>query len=350
MRSLVIGAGPLGSLLAARLFQGGQDVTILSRGQRLSELHQHGIMLKNWSSGHEESVQVKLVESLESDDHYDLVIIVMRKNSALKILPILSRNNSSNFLFLMNNAAGPGELVDALGSERVLMGFMGAAGYREGHKVVYLNADPERPAVIYIGEVGETTTPRLLKITEVLEQGEHIQVKQEAHMDAWLKYHVALLFPAFAPALYLCGNDNYRFARTRDALILAWRGIREGVRVLRTLGIAARPPLINLLMLVPEPAAVWLLGKLNRNPRMEVAMVRHAEVIRDEIQQLNTEFMRLVKASGLFTPTIQFLISQFDAKAHPLPDGSRSIRLDWSGVVIMLLLMVLVVLGLFLIF
>jgi hypothetical protein len=31
------------------------------------------------------------------------------------------------------------------------------------------------------------------------------------------------------------------------------------------------------------------------NPRMEVAMVRHAEVIRDEITQLNDEFMGLVE-------------------------------------------------------
>ena len=35
MRILVFGAGPLGSLLAARLHQGGQDVTLLARGERL---------------------------------------------------------------------------------------------------------------------------------------------------------------------------------------------------------------------------------------------------------------------------------------------------------------------------
>ena len=77
---------------------------------------------------------------------------------------------------------------------------------------------------------------------------------------------------------------------------------------------------------------------------MEVTMVRHAEVIRDEIQQLNTEFIDLVEQSGMFTPTIRFLIGQFNKKAQPLPDGSRSIHLRWSGILIPLLVICLVVL------
>ena len=77
---------------------------------------------------------------------------------------------------------------------------------------------------------------------------------------------------------------------------------------------------------------------------MEVAMVRHAEVIRDEIQQLNTEFLDLVEQSGMFTPTIHFLIDQFNKKARPLPDGSRSIRLRWSEILIPLLVICLSVL------
>jgi hypothetical protein len=82
---------------------------------------------------------------------------------------------------------------------------------------------------------------------------------------------------------------------------------------------------------------------------MEVAVVRHAEVIRDEIQQLNQEFLRLAERSGFFTPTILFLTSQFNQRVAPLPDGSRSLRMDWSGVLIPLMLLVLAALALLLI-
>ena len=50
------------------------------------------------------------------DDAYDLVLVIMRKNHALQILPVLAANrHTPNVLFLMNNAAGPSALVDALG-------------------------------------------------------------------------------------------------------------------------------------------------------------------------------------------------------------------------------------------
>jgi ketopantoate reductase len=349
MRILVFGAGPLGSLLAARLSQGGQQVTLLARGQRLDDLRKNGIRLKSWANGTEEVVRVELIESLRTDDRYGLVIVVMRKNSALKILPTLASNASTLFLFLMNNAAGPAELENAIGTDRVLTGFMGAAGYREADAIVYLNAEPDRPGVIYLGEPNGGVTPRLQALAEELGKGKYIQVKTVEKMDAWLKYHVAFLFPAFVPALYLCGNDHLRFARTRDALILAWRGLREALSVLKRLGIPPHPPILNAYYYLPEPLAVWLLARLLRNPRMEVAVVRHAEVIRDEIQQLNQEFLRLAERSGFFTPTILFLTSQFNQRVAPLPDGSRSLRMDWSGVLIPLMLLVLAALALLLI-
>ncbi|MFN2110632.1 MAG: ketopantoate reductase family protein, partial [Anaerolineae bacterium] len=42
MKILIYGAGPLGSVFAARLHQGGHDVSILARGQRLADLREHG--------------------------------------------------------------------------------------------------------------------------------------------------------------------------------------------------------------------------------------------------------------------------------------------------------------------
>lgn len=339
-RILVFGAGPLGSLIAARLHQGGQQVSLLARGQRLVDLRKHGIVLKNWTTAEEEAVKIPLVEKLAIDDAYDLILVVMRKNSALKILPILAENKSRQILFLMNNAAGPQALTDALGHDRVLTGFAGAAGYREGHKIVYINAEDGRPAMIYLGEPAGGVTAQLEETAALLAQGRHIQPVIEKHMDAWSKYHVALLFPALAPALYLCNNDNLRMARTRDALVLTWRGIKEAFAVLNKLDYPVTPPAFRKFLYMPEPIAVAFLAKILRNPRMEVAMVRHAEVIRDEINQLNSEFLQLVEQSGLFTPVIRFLIMQYKNRAPTLPDGSRTIRLRWEGILIPVLLLI----------
>ncbi len=45
MDILVYGAGPLGSILAARLQQGGHQVSLLAKGHRLQDLRKHGIVL-----------------------------------------------------------------------------------------------------------------------------------------------------------------------------------------------------------------------------------------------------------------------------------------------------------------
>jgi len=351
MKILVFGAGPLGSLLAARLYQGGHEVDLLARGKRLEDLKKHGVVLRRWPTEETESVKVPIVAAFSSEDTYDLVLVVMRKNSALKILPLLSRNKKvPTFLFLMNNAAGPDAFIDALGKDRVVMGFPGAAGYREGYIIVHINGTQDCPAEIVMGEPDGGISTRLEKIAGELDKGYYVEAKIDPYMDAWSKYHVALLFPSLAPALYLCGNDHLRMSRTRDALVLGWRGIKEGLGVLKRLGYPMRPKYLTRFLFMPEPLAVYFFGKMINNPRMEVAMVKHAEVIRDEIQQLNTEFLDLVERSGMFTPTINFLIDQYNKKAQPLPDGSRSIRLRWSEILIPLLIICLIALTLLAIF
>ncbi len=58
---LIYGAGPLGSLFAARLQQGGNDVSILARGQRLTELCELGIVGRGRAVGQKPSSDVALV-------------------------------------------------------------------------------------------------------------------------------------------------------------------------------------------------------------------------------------------------------------------------------------------------
>ena len=204
-----------------------------------------------------------------------------------------------------------------------------------------ITAEAEQPAHIVIGAVQGQPTGQIQKIARVLKQGQHIHVMVEPFMDAWSKYHVALLFPALAPALYLCGNDHLRLARTQDALVLAWRGIKEAFRVLRKLGYPVRPAYLKRYLWLPEPIAVALLKRIAKNPRMEVGMARHARSIRDEIEQLNSEFRELIDRSGEFTPVINFLMQQFSHQAPLLPDGAHTLRLRWSQLIIPVLLVCL---------
>ncbi|MCJ7530158.1 MAG: 2-dehydropantoate 2-reductase [Anaerolineales bacterium] len=50
----------MGSLLAARLTQAGQDVYLLARDDHLVDLRQNGIRLQNMLTGQQENVKIKI--------------------------------------------------------------------------------------------------------------------------------------------------------------------------------------------------------------------------------------------------------------------------------------------------
>jgi ketopantoate reductase len=333
MRILIYGAGPLGSLFAARLQQGGHDVSILARGQRLADLRQHGIVLRDAMTGQQTVTHTEVVDGLAPGDAYGLVLVIMRKNHALDILPILAANeHTPNVLFLMNNAAGPGELVEALGRERVLIGFPNSAGYREGHVVHCLAGTEDDEAMIPFGEVDGRITERTGDVARVLESAPGFGAEIRTDMDVWLRYHVALLMPSLVPALYMAGTDNYRMARTRDAVVLAVRAIREGFRVLRELHLPVTPSKLKLLQWLPEPLLVWMVQRLMADEKMETAMAKHANAARDEMKHLADEFLALARTTAVPIPTIDRLYPHFSPDAPLMAEGSAEIPLDWRGV------------------
>jgi len=205
-------------LYAARLKESGRDISVLARGQRLADTREHGIVLEDVSTGHRTTTRVNVVERLDSEDAYNLVVVMMPRNHVPEILSILADNRyTPNILFMFNNAAGPDEMINTLGRDRVLIGFPGAGGTRKGHIIRYMVVSGRQQPTT-LGELDGSTTPRLEQIADAF-KGAGFPVAINSQMDAWLKTHVAEVSP-MANALYMAGGDNYRLARTRDAIVL----------------------------------------------------------------------------------------------------------------------------------
>jgi 2-dehydropantoate 2-reductase len=332
MKILIYGAGVLGSILAARLSTGKHEISLLARGQRLNDLRQHGIVLVDDLSGEQQIRHVNLVEALKPDDAYDLVLVSMRKNQVADVLPVLAANqHTPAIVFLGNNAAGPDAYIRALGRERVLMGFVGAGGAREGHIVRHVRGTDKKPASIYIGELDDQTRPRLQFIADAFEET-GFQVHVSPNIDAWLKSHAAFILPA-AAALILAGGDNYRLSRTRDGLVLMIRAIRECFGALRALGVPLLPRSVGWFARLPEPILVLMFARLMNTHAAEIAMARHANAAHDEMDILAAELRALVAQSGVQTPSLYQLLTYMDTATPPMPEGSHGLRLNWTGVV-----------------
>jgi 2-dehydropantoate 2-reductase len=106
VRILVIGAGVNGSVCAASLYKAGINVTVLVRGQRYEELRNNGIIIEN-SLTHERNItNVPVINTLEPDDIYDYILVIIRQDQIAALLPVLAKNQSSNIIFMVNNLSG----------------------------------------------------------------------------------------------------------------------------------------------------------------------------------------------------------------------------------------------------
>ncbi len=310
MRILVYGAGVLGSVYAAHLHEGGHNVAVLARGQRLADIREHGIVLEELGGDSRLEATVPVVESLEHGDAYDLVLVIVRKTQVASVLPTLAANsNTPNVAFLMNTAAGPDELVRSVGPNRVLMGFPGGGGVLKGHVVRYaVRGKGSHRLETTLGELDGTTTPRLQSIVEAFHQAS-IPVAVCGNIDAWLKTHVALVSPV-AQALYRAGGDNYALARDYKTVRLMLQAVREGLGVVQGVGLPITPRHLELINWLPMWLWVPLLRKFLNTDFAEIALAGHARAARDEMTQLGNEFRALIRQSSVPTPAIDEMLTE----------------------------------------
>ncbi|WKA55609.1 ketopantoate reductase family protein [Planococcus shixiaomingii] len=329
---LIYGVGPFGSLFAERLKEAGNEVFLIDRGQRQEDLKKYGIVIENAVTKEQTVTHVPVVECLAEEDFYDLVIIPVRKNQVSSILPTLAANKKIRiFLFMMNNAAGQNELVEALGQERVMIGFPLPGGYLDGHIVRMLPVNDKKPMALPIGEPGGRITERTRETAEILNSMRGYKTDIRRDMDAWLKTHVAFLVPTFVPAVYACNMDAKRFAETRDARVLSVRALREAFNALESAGEIISPPGLKRLKYVPEPIFVFLLSQLAKTATFQNAL-EDLKTKPDEIKHLADEFFELIRPTSVEMPAIKRLAAYIYQEQEPLPSGQKDIPLNWQSV------------------
>ncbi len=165
LRVLVLGAGVIGSVYAAKLLQARHEVVVLARGQRLSDLQAHGLVLQDAESGDRIVLPVPVVSKVAVGDRYDLVLVPVRSEQVTSTLPTLvAMTDGSDVLFFGNTTGQQPELTAALGN-RALFGFPAAGGVLDGPVVRYVLISQQKTMV---GEPNGTTTLRVRQLRDVL--------------------------------------------------------------------------------------------------------------------------------------------------------------------------------------
>ena len=197
------------------------------------------------------------IERLAPDAQADLCLVAIRREQIAEVLPDLAAASSvSRFVFMVNHANGSQEMFKALGHERVVLAFPGAAGSIAGGVVRYTEVSEQPTAV-------ESNARDVVSVFQ--ESG--FKVTRVADMDAWLRRH-AVFVTAVAGALYEAGGDARRLAANKEGVVMFILAVREGWSALDRRGVKPAPLALRaILCWVPLPYAVGYWRRLLGSPQ-----------------------------------------------------------------------------------
>ncbi|MDQ0171597.1 ketopantoate reductase family protein [Paenibacillus tundrae] len=246
MKILVYGAGVQGSYLAHVLVQGGHDVTVLARGKRAEELENEGVVIRHYLQRKTTVDSVQVIRTLEPEDVYDLIFVMMKYSDFEAVLPLLSDNDSRHIVLVGNNM-DTYAMQDYLSKSKrspkqVAFGFQTTAGTRADGKVICIRGGHGQ---MVIGGLDGAIPFRAL-----LEQAfMRTKYKLDFHdqIDAWLKNHMVLIVPMNMVILFHAFRmkEVVRDDKRMRQMVAA---MGEGFRVLDSLGYP----------LIPAGQASWI--------------------------------------------------------------------------------------------
>ena len=101
--------------MPAKLQAGGHQVIVLARNQRLTDIRQRGLVLENVVSTARSTTWTETTDRFARGDHYDLVVIAVRRDQLAGWWPELAANERvPAFLFMLNNPIGSADLAARL--------------------------------------------------------------------------------------------------------------------------------------------------------------------------------------------------------------------------------------------
>ena len=300
IRILVIGAGVNGSVIASGLYNAGIDVTILARGKRYEQVRDEGIVIEDPFKNTRSVTRVPVIDSLDPQDCYDFILVIVRKNQVADLLPVLAQNKSPNIVFMGNNLSGPEEFVRILGKERVMMGAVYAAGKRDGSLI---RAMVVKSIAAPFGEIDGAITPRLKQLINILhEVGFKVEPSTNI-VDCQTTHAVGVAL--IGRLVIKHGGDIKDLARSKDDLLLFIKARREAHVVLRALGRKIISWSEVVIGVIPDFVQVMGFRVLLNSRLGEVGLAWHVSQAPDEIQQLDMELHVLVDQAGLPAPAIR---------------------------------------------
>ncbi len=313
MKILVYGAGVLGSYLAHELNQGQHhDVTILARGRRYEAIKRNGLVINHVRQKCETVDKLHVVNQLKAEDAYDVIFVVMQKSQLNSILPVLATNTTSKaIVFIGNNTEADITykkfMQESVSKPNVLFGFLSCGRRREGQKVYSWHGNN---CDITLGTVNK------MKIDEndwhKVVSGTQLKLDLKPDMNAWLKYHSALITPLCIAIQY--ENGETKKLHHSKALKLSIRAVKESLCMFEDMGFLKDSPHDMKLLKWPTILLYYAMALLLPTKTGHLIAISHALAAKSEVEILKEELLNCSKTYHYPLPSFNRLCELHNEK------------------------------------
>ena len=257
MKILIYGAGVIGSIYAAKLFEAKNDVTLSARGKRYESLLQNGVIIKEQLTGKKITVHIPLVQQLAINDSYDLIIVTVRLDQLKNVMTDLKNNAGSSLVMLMlNNPENLKILSDELKPKYLLFGFPGVGGIMNNEEIDFVQIKQQKTT---IGDINQVKSPLLETIKSLFENAGFATTISN-NMDAWLKTH-AIFIACICATIIKENGDSIQLGRNKKSVQTMIKSIKEGFKAMKNLGIPITPFNLKMIFLIMPSGFLLHTGK-----------------------------------------------------------------------------------------
>lgn len=308
MKTLIVGAGALGGLIAVRLLSSGRMVWLATRdATSAAKLRQSGLQLTT-IEGNNLSARIETVASLADygglQAHFDLIILATKAGEALEIAPsLLERLDTRGVLLPLQNGDISRILSERLGDHRVLGGLsnLGATRLRSG---VYQQRNRGH---LLFGELAGGMSERVRAVHAWMSPALEVKITSNVQGAVWSKL---LLNCSVTTLGAIAGCTMREYLGTDAGRKLFDQTYSEALSVALTCGARPERMLVDPLppgwqgRVAPGPAHdAWLQQVLDAYGDLKASMLGDLEAGRPtEIDFLNGYIVDQGKRRGLGTP------------------------------------------------
>ncbi len=248
LKIAVLGAGKIGSTFAFQFARAGHhEVTVIARpgSVRLQQLQRDNGIVD--VSG--ERARVRVIDALDEETPYDLLIVTLLDHQAITLLPMLQRCAAKCVQFMFNTFY-PERLQDAIAVARCTFGM----------PFVQARLESDGRLRAAIGAGGQKTIMSEQRWVAVFNAA-GLPAALEPDMLLWLRCHVPLCV-AFE-SVAVAGERLAGGASWAEAIVLA-RGVQTSFELIKGLGYRVYPRGKQIVAACPIPVLATMLWCMSR--------------------------------------------------------------------------------------